>query len=91
MPPDIVTYNTCVTVAGQAGRLDEALELLRKASEEGGLQLDVVSAVPKLRLFQEGGRGRGKWMGRGRGRGRGGVHPLVVLLYVFYLYLFLLF
>lgn len=41
--PDIVTYNTCVTIAGQAGRLDEALELLRKASEEGGLELDVVS------------------------------------------------
>lgn len=41
--PDIVTYNTCVTIAGQAGRLDEALELLRRASEEGGLELDVVS------------------------------------------------
>ena len=38
-----MTYNTCVTIAGQAGRLDEALELLRKASEEGGLELDVVS------------------------------------------------
>ncbi|CAM9588434.1 unnamed protein product [Ectocarpus sp. 13 AM-2016] len=41
--PDIVTYNTCVTIAGQAGRLDQALELLRRASEEGGLELDVVS------------------------------------------------
>lgn len=41
--PDIVTYNTCVTITGQAGRLDEALELLRKASEEAGLTLDVVS------------------------------------------------
>lgn len=38
-----MTYNTCVTVAGQAGRLDEALELLRRASEDSGLELDVVS------------------------------------------------
>lgn len=44
--PDIVTYNTCVTIAGQAGRLDQALELLRRASEEGGLELDVVRAQP---------------------------------------------
>lgn len=40
-----MSYNTCVTITGQAGRLDDALELLRKASEEGGLELDVVSPM----------------------------------------------
>eukprot|EP00904_Undaria_pinnatifida_P005078 jgi/Undpi1/16/HiC_scaffold_1.g00016.m1 len=59
--PDIVTYNTCVTIAGQAGRLDEALELLRKASEDSGLELDVVSPDD------------GGGAGAGGGSGGGGV------------------
>lgn len=52
---DIVTYNTCVTIAAQGGKLEKALELLRKASDESGLELDVV---------------RERWSGwRGAGRG----------------------
>lgn len=38
-----MTYNTVVTIMAKAGRLEDALEVLRKASADSGVQLDVVS------------------------------------------------
>lgn len=70
MTPDIVTYNTCVTIAGQAGRLDDALELLRKASEEGGLELDVVRVGLMRRVMRDtGNQSHGKTSGFKGGKG----------------------
>lgn len=47
---DIVTYNTVVTIMAKAGRLEDALEVLRKASADSGVQLDVVSIKDGCRL-----------------------------------------
>lgn len=39
---DIVTYNTLIAITAKAGRLEETMELLRKASEDSGVEFDVV-------------------------------------------------